>query len=186
MFLLCPPEQADCLLWGFLVAIPSWKRCLTSRDVPYIRRSIRFIQRPFWSFSFLISWLKLPCLISVAACALHRILFPSSYEGEYFFPNKWWLLLLLTQGFKYTSIFSHCFTSTKFTPRNRKPIPYTVRDALTVWWPSFYHLPHFSCSTYSCETAFFSPFLKQQSATNTPQFDACFSLQNILGQKWHQ
>lgn len=47
----------------------------------------------------------LPCLISVAACPLHRILFPSSCEGEYFLPIKRWLLLLLIQGFKYTSIF---------------------------------------------------------------------------------
>lgn len=61
------------VLCHFLVPIPYWKRCLTSRDVSYIRRSIRLVQCPFWSFFFLISWLTLPCLISVTACPLYRI-----------------------------------------------------------------------------------------------------------------
>lgn len=62
-FLSCNIESCLCLfsvlqnwqiivLCHFLVITPDWKGCLTSRDVLCVRRSIRFVQRPFWSFFF--------------------------------------------------------------------------------------------------------------------------------------
>lgn len=61
------------VLCHFLVVTPDWKGCLTSRDVLCVRRSIRFVRRPFWSFFFifLVSLFMLPGLVSVTAYPLY-------------------------------------------------------------------------------------------------------------------
>lgn len=112
------------------------------------------------------------------------ILFLSSTEGEYFFRLSVGCNSssqdLNRLAFFFSSVLP-ALNSHKITESQAHTL--SNRDTLTVWWPSFCHLPHFLCSTYSCET--FPPLFQQQSPKNAPQFDACLNLQNILRQKWH-
>lgn len=54
------------------------------------------------------------------------------------------------------------------------------RDALAMWWPDFCHLPHFSCSAYSCETGF-SPSLR---TTKSKERSSVWCLSQFAEHPW--